>query len=180
MSKSETVEMLEGLFTSPRAFTDQYIIDAAQAAIDEIERLSAENKEHEQLFSLQWEADMRAIKMWQEANPGNDLVWPDSAKLSVWLLEQMDAMKFELLETTMHVDALQGLLTESTPFIGYQAHVPDLLKRIDLKLEELSNSDTPETTSDSGAKSDEPQNPSDNHVSKTDGDLTVSNDKEPR
>lgn len=38
MNKSEIVEMLEGLFTSPRAFTDQYIIDAAQAAIDEIEQ----------------------------------------------------------------------------------------------------------------------------------------------
>lgn len=33
------------------------------------------------------------------------------------------------------------------------------------------NCDTPETTSDSGVKSDEPQNPDINHVSATDGDL---------
>ena len=37
-----------------------------------------------------------------------------------------------------------------------------------------SSSDTPETTSDSGAKPDEPQNTDINHVSSTDGDLTVS------
>ena len=59
----------------------------------ELLRLELEVLEHEQLFSLQWKADMRAIKMWQEANPGNDLVWPDSAKLSVWLLERLDAAR---------------------------------------------------------------------------------------
>ena len=40
---------------------------------------------------LKYNADMRAIKRWREANPGNDLVLPDHADLVVWLIEQLDA-----------------------------------------------------------------------------------------
>lgn len=39
-------------------------------------------------FDVRWEADQRAIKRWQEAHPGNDLVWPDHADMVVWLMEQ--------------------------------------------------------------------------------------------
>lgn len=56
----------------------------AQWAVEQIE-------EHDQSFDLRWKADMRAIKRWQEAHPGNDLTWPDHADLCVWLLEQLDA-----------------------------------------------------------------------------------------
>ena len=41
-------------------------------------------------FDLRWAADMRAIKRWQAAHPGKDLVWPDHADLVVWLLEQLE------------------------------------------------------------------------------------------
>jgi hypothetical protein len=57
----------------------------AEWAADQIE-------EHNQSFDLRWKADMRAIKRWQEAHPGNDLTWPDHADLCVWLLEQLDAI----------------------------------------------------------------------------------------
>jgi len=40
-------------------------------------------------FDLRWKADQRAIKIWQEANPGNDLVWPDHADLVVYLLGRL-------------------------------------------------------------------------------------------
>lgn len=40
-------------------------------------------------FDLRWKADQRAIKRWQKAHPGNDLVWPDHADLVVWLMEQL-------------------------------------------------------------------------------------------
>lgn len=56
----------------------------AEWAVEQIE-------EHDQSFDLRWKADMRAIKRWQEAHPGNDLTWPDHADLCVWLLEQLDA-----------------------------------------------------------------------------------------
>jgi hypothetical protein len=42
-------------------------------------------------FDLMWAADMRAIKRWQAAHPGNDLTWPDRSKLTEWLLERLSA-----------------------------------------------------------------------------------------
>lgn len=43
----------------------------------------------ERSFDVRWKADMRAIKRWQAAHPGTDLVWPDHADLVVWLIEQL-------------------------------------------------------------------------------------------
>lgn len=40
-------------------------------------------------FDIRWNADMRAIKRWQDAHPGKDNVWPDHADLCVWLLGQL-------------------------------------------------------------------------------------------
>ena len=53
-------------------------------------RLIAELRERDASFQIRWEADMRAIKRWQEAHPGRDLVWPDHADLVVWLLDQLE------------------------------------------------------------------------------------------
>jgi hypothetical protein len=66
-------------------------------AADEIERLRAERDELEDSFDMRWEADMRAIKKWQAANQGNDLVWPDHADLVVWLMAERDRLR-EALE----------------------------------------------------------------------------------
>lgn len=49
----------------------------------------------QQTFDLRWQADMRAIKRWQAANPGNDLTFPDRADMVVWLLEQDDKLRTE-------------------------------------------------------------------------------------
>lgn len=64
----------------------------------ELERITVEarqareiNAEHDACFDLRWRADMRAIKLWQEAHPGRELVWPDHADLCIWLLEQLDS-----------------------------------------------------------------------------------------
>jgi len=46
-------------------------------------------QELEKSFDLRWEADMRAIKKWQEAG-GDELTWPDHADLCVCLMEQND------------------------------------------------------------------------------------------
>jgi hypothetical protein len=48
----------------------------------------ADKSQLQRTFDLRWDADMRAIKRWQAANPGNDLVWPDRADLVVWLLDR--------------------------------------------------------------------------------------------
>ncbi len=42
------------------------------------------------LFSLRWNADMRAIKMWQKEDPSRSLTWPDHADLVVWLLGALE------------------------------------------------------------------------------------------
>lgn len=60
------------------------LMAAAPAMRDEIEEL-------QRTFDLRWEADMRAIKRWRAAHPGNDLVMPDHADMVVWLLEQLPA-----------------------------------------------------------------------------------------
>ena len=59
--------------------------------IERIARLEQERDELQATFDLRWKADMRAIKMWQAAHPGNDQVWPDHADLVVWLGEQLSA-----------------------------------------------------------------------------------------
>ncbi len=52
-------------------------------------KLKADLEDMQRTFDLRWKADMRAIKRWQAAHPGNELVWPDHADLVVWLLEQL-------------------------------------------------------------------------------------------
>jgi hypothetical protein len=58
-----------------------------------LEKSESVCSEFQRIFDLTWEADMRAIKVWQAANPGNDLIWPDRAKLTLWLLEQITSAR---------------------------------------------------------------------------------------
>jgi hypothetical protein len=53
-------------------------------------------------FNLRWKADMRAIRRWQKAHPGNDLVWPDHADLVVWLLGENDRQRRVLRRSERH------------------------------------------------------------------------------
>lgn len=53
----------------------------------------AEIRELRATFSLQWDANMRGIKAWQAAHPGNDLVWPDQAKMVEWLLNEITRLR---------------------------------------------------------------------------------------
>lgn len=63
------------------------------STIEEPTKEIREKLEHaadlQRTFDLRWKADMRAIKRWREAHPGNELVMPDHADLVVWLLEQL-------------------------------------------------------------------------------------------
>lgn len=60
------------------------------------EKLRERLAEVERTFEIRWQADQRAIKKWQEAHPGNDLVWPDRADMVQWLLSEMDKLRDEL------------------------------------------------------------------------------------
>ncbi len=46
--------------------------------------------ELQSLFTLRWNADMRAIKMWQKEDPSRSLTWPDHADLVTWLLGALE------------------------------------------------------------------------------------------
>jgi len=72
--------------------------------IRDLMQIIEERDELQQLFDLQWKADRRAVKLWQAAHPGNDLVWPDHTNMVVWLMEQYDAHAQRTLR-----DALQKI-----------------------------------------------------------------------
>lgn len=65
------------------------LLNHAEKLEEQLEEALADLEERRASFELQWKASQRAIKMWQAAHPGNDLVWPDTAKLDVWLMEQL-------------------------------------------------------------------------------------------
>lgn len=59
--------------------------------VDEALKVKQEQiDEYKFSFDLRWKADMRAIKRWRKAHPGNELRQPDHADLCVWLLEQLE------------------------------------------------------------------------------------------
>lgn len=74
----------------PRVATAMLLNMASQYRVSRLDR-DEELAAMQQCFALRWEADMRAIKRWQEAHPDNDLTWPDHADLVVWLIEQLEA-----------------------------------------------------------------------------------------
>ena len=67
--------------------------------------LQAQINEMQSTLDLLWAADQRGIKMWQEAHPGNDLVWPDRGKMIFWLLEELGSAKAQIEELLISLGA---------------------------------------------------------------------------
>jgi hypothetical protein len=87
---TSTGEEIDGLIKAYNSGqTDPWLLCGKMA--DAIRALMAELADHERSFKIRWDANQRAIKRWQEAHPGNDLVWPDQADLCVWLMERLTA-----------------------------------------------------------------------------------------
>lgn len=93
------------------------VIAGHEQDMTEITALRAEVEQHQRSFDLRWDTSMRAIARWQEANPGNDLNWPDHADLVVWLLERDAALRAEneRLRAALRncIGLLDGLVAES-------------------------------------------------------------------
>jgi hypothetical protein len=66
-----------------------------QEAADTITRLTAEVAEYEAAFDAQWNADMAGVQMWREAHPGNDMVLPDRANFTSWILAEIVIQRAE-------------------------------------------------------------------------------------
>jgi hypothetical protein len=89
-TKAEIGEMAQKLLSLPADWTEDSSLETwFPFTAEELKRIKEENEEYKESFDLRWKADMRAIKMWQKDNPGNDLVWPDHADLVVWLMGQL-------------------------------------------------------------------------------------------
>ena len=59
----------------------------------EIDRLREDATNNEASFDLRHRADMRGIKAWRDAHPGNDLVQPDHGDLVCWLIAEIDRLR---------------------------------------------------------------------------------------
>ena len=79
---------------------------------DQAKKARAQRDELQDSFDMRWKADMRAIKKWQAANQGNDLVWPDHADLVVWLMAGRDRLR-NLLSLA------EGKLSDGRLYVGY-------------------------------------------------------------
>ena len=97
----------EELVKALRDFADDGYADLSVAAADRIEALTSEVGELQEVFDFQWRANMLAVEMWRTANPGNDLVLPDSAKLTVWMLEQLEAARADAKEAEAYAEGLE-------------------------------------------------------------------------
>ncbi len=53
-----------------------------------------------------WEADQRAIKLWQEAHPDSDVVLPNHADMVVWLLDAWNTLAGAAVEAEAEIDGL--------------------------------------------------------------------------
>lgn len=68
---------------------DRYIGNLPYELAQEFRRIKQERNELQATLDLIHDSDMRAIKAWQAAHPGKELVWPDRKEMIVWLLEQL-------------------------------------------------------------------------------------------
>lgn len=62
----------------------------------EIDRLRQENEQWEKSFALYWKANQRGTEMWRAANPGNNLVLPDTGKMVEWLIGELHKSRLEI------------------------------------------------------------------------------------
>lgn len=58
--------------------------------LNELPELLNDLQEYDILFDLQWEATQRGVALWRKKNPGSDLVLPDHADLTAFLLDELD------------------------------------------------------------------------------------------
>jgi len=69
--------------------------ESAEEMLAEITRLTAEVAEYDAMFDAQWNADMLGVQMWREAHPGNDMVLPDRANFTAWILAEIVVQRAE-------------------------------------------------------------------------------------
>ncbi len=95
--------------------------------IDRVAALEAANEEWEQSFKLYEAADMRGIRMWQEATGGRHRIVPDKGRLVAWMLDKLDAVEDRLRNARILLGAAgtrDGWGEEVARFLEKEAHEP--------------------------------------------------------
>ena len=100
LSRESAEEMLAEIAASNH-FAVKYLAHIDEQNV-EVARLTAEVAEYEATFDAAWDADMRGVQMWREAHPGNDMVLPDRANFTAWMLaEIMRLRSLTVIQETM-------------------------------------------------------------------------------
>lgn len=90
----------------------------------------------QRIFDMEWDVSMRAINMWQAANPGNDLVWPDKAKLEVWLMDQISIYRNAITKMARAIGANRECATSLDQYNDVCAEVRPILEGLGMVCEE--------------------------------------------
>lgn len=124
-------------------------------AADLLEAVVEDRDDLQKLFDLQWDADARARKRWQEAHPDRPGIRPDRADMVVWLMEQHAQLTFsrdewrDLVEKERELrEARAGVLKAASALAQYaSAHgsdwaasppeIVDLIGRVVLEVAQL-------------------------------------------
>jgi hypothetical protein len=105
-TSDEAVERLRtGLETNPMLYATLGSATLA-ALLARAKAAEEENAELNALFERIREADQRGIDRWRAEKPGRELVRPDMADATVWLLEQLERAEAERDEARGRADAL--------------------------------------------------------------------------
>ncbi len=65
------------------------------AAREAVPKMAARIAEMEQSFDMWYKAEMRGIAMWRDANPGNELRLPSTARHTFWLITEIERLSTE-------------------------------------------------------------------------------------
>ena len=140
------------------------IHDMLRRLVEQRDAAEADRDGANQLIERMHTQDVLAIKAWQKAHPGNDLVWPDQMRLTAWCmgsvarlvverddyraictdaLAENDALRFERNNlcaalTTARADALgEAIATvDSTPTTDQRA-AREVMQRLQNLIKEL-------------------------------------------
>jgi len=85
-------------------------IEFARKLETELAAAKAECAEKQATFDLMFSANLRGIKMWQDAHPEHSETWPDLAKLVAWLLSELAQLRAEVKRLKGYCEQLHTII----------------------------------------------------------------------
>ena len=88
----------------------------AEARVAELEKANAA---WQASFDVYWKSEREALELWQAANPGNELIWPDIKNMTVWLMDRVAELEMALTWRTIDSAPKEGF------FLAWTPHFPE-------------------------------------------------------